>query len=150
MSTSLKAKSKSVSHVSSFEEKSSERPDNEIVRSKARSVKSREEEMRPVARYLTAAKEGNLEALKAILENELKVELVDITDEHDDQKETALMQACKNGHTHVAEYLLDQGANVKGRSSAGAAPCYFAAGKKANACSFVLKEAEILTRSAGE
>eukprot|EP01035_Chromulina_nebulosa_P003668 gene3668-5009_t len=130
MSSSLKAKSKSVSHFSSLEEKSSERPDNEVAQSKARSVKSRDEEMRPVARYMNAAKEGNLQAVKAILENELKVELVDVTDEYDDKKETALIYACMNGHLGVVEYLLSQGASVKYRSIAGGHATFFAAGAK--------------------
>eukprot|EP01036_Dinobryon_divergens_P036218 gene36218-47108_t len=104
--------------------------DNQKFRSKARSVKSRDEEMRPVARYMNAAKEGNLQAVKAILENELKVELVDVTDEYDDKKETALIYACMNGHLGVVEYLLSQGASVKYRSIAGGNATLFAAGAK--------------------
>ena len=99
-------------------------------RSKARSVRSRDDEMRPVARYLSAAMEGNLEAVKAILENELKVELVDVTDEYDDKKETALIYACMKAHPDVVEYLLGQGASLKYRNTAGGHATFFAAGAK--------------------
>ena len=98
------------------------------ARSKARSVKSREDDMRPVVRYLNAASEGNLDAVKSILENELRTELVDVTDEYDDKKQTALMNACMNAHFDVVEYLLSQGASLQQRNSIGGHATFFAAG----------------------
>ena len=125
--SALKARSTSFP----LEEKSSESAGTQNKnRYKARSIKSREDESRPVIRYLNAASQGNLDALKSILDNELRAELVDVTDENDEKKQTALMYACMNARYDVVEYLLSQGASLKALTNSGASATYFAAGAK--------------------
>ena len=57
---------------------------------------------------------GNLEQVKACL----KHDTVDI-DGRDQHGYTALMNACQKGHDHIAEYLLDEGADIEAKMAFG-------------------------------
>jgi archaellum component FlaC len=62
-------------------------------------------------KMLSSAYNGNLEHVKAFF---LKHDTVDL-DGRDQLGYTALMNACRNGHDHVAEYLLEEGADIEAK-----------------------------------
>ncbi|RWR89402.1 ankyrin-1 isoform X1 [Cinnamomum micranthum f. kanehirae] len=70
-----------------------------------------------------AAREGNTEVCKYLIE-ELKLEI----DVKDDDGETPLIHATRQGHFATAKFLLDRGADPAASSELGATPLHHAAG----------------------
>ncbi|KAF1892060.1 hypothetical protein Lal_00036414 [Lupinus albus] len=70
-----------------------------------------------------SAREGQIEICKYLLE-QLNLHI----DSIDDDGETALIHAARQGHTHTAKYLIDRGANPTIPSNLGATALHHAAG----------------------
>ena len=70
---------------------------------------------------LTAALEGDLDGVKAAVENS-----ADIEERNGWREGTALHWACSYGHTSVAEYLIQRGGEVNCRDKYGRLPIHFA------------------------
>jgi|GEM_PF-3293281 len=70
---------------------------------------------------ITAAKEGDLDGLRKLLESGVPIDI------QDSSGRTALHVAAAFGHKNVVQHLLHQGAEVSSRDSSGSTPLLFAA-----------------------
>ena len=76
---------------------------------------------------MTAAKEGNLEKVKSLVEEGLRLEVVgDLIDMKSDQGRSALLESSSNGHNEVVKYLLDNKADVNTSDNEGYTPLHLA------------------------
>ena len=76
---------------------------------------------------MSAAKEGNLEKVKSLVEESKRLEVVrDLIDMKSDEGRSALWESCSNGHDEVARYLLDNKADVNTSDNEGYTPLHLA------------------------
>lgn len=80
-----------------------------------------------VFELMTAAKEGNLEKVKSLVEEGLRLKVAgDLINMKCDGGRSALLESCSNGHDEVARYLLDNKADVNSSDNDGYTPLHLA------------------------